>query len=306
MEENNSEFLDYADISSVVIESLKDNPNASKNNDFAISTDTSRRPVTIQISLGKGMEKIRSTIEKKLKAGEFVIRKDEDLEDELYFVFFKKDLEKQPTDNNVKDVLFLPTVKILEALNESKKEKDAVHIAYLVHDYISNANKSMAWRIGWRQKILDLYNGKNNENNNNNENIDLNNNEHEENKDKNSNIFSENIDSNNNFEDSKNKENNINNLNNNLNNNIPNENKEIKNENSNIFNENIGFNNLIINNNPNNNIINQEDNNQLNNLNDNIDPNNNRKNTVSLFGLNGCYEITKEEQSDHACGCCFW
>ena len=264
MEENNSEFLDYADISSVVIESLKDNPNASKNNDFAISTDTSRRPVTIQISLGKGMEKIRSTIEKKLKAGEFVIRKDEDLEDELYFVFFKKDLEKQPTDNNVKDVLFLPTVKILEALNESKKEKDAVHIAYLVHDYISNANKSMAWRIGWRQKILDLYNGKNNENNNNNENIDPNNNINPEN------------------------------------------NKEDKNANNINKNNDIDFNNLIINNNPNNNIINQEDNNQLNNLNDNIDPNNNRKNTVSLFGLNGCYEITKEEQSDHTCGYCFW
>ena len=28
-------------------------------------------------------------------------------------------------------------------------------------------------------------------------------------------------------------------------------------------------------------------------------------NNISLFGL-GCYEITKQEQDGHSCGCCFW
>ena len=225
MSENNKNILGVTEISSVVIDSLKNNPNASKNNDFAISTDTSREPVTILISLGQGRGKILSTIKKKLEAGEFVVQKDKNNDDELYFVFFKKDLQKQPTDNNVKDVLLLPTVEILETLNKKKAERCALDIANLVHDYIiKNQNMNL------QQRLSDLYNGKNNEN---------------------INPINEGIDGNRNSNQGK--ENNNTNLNNNLNNSL------IKNENNNEIKSN---NNSIDNNIINENLKNGQENNK--------------------------------------------
>ena len=211
-----------------------------------------------------------------------MVKKNDKNENELYFVFFKKDLAEQSNNNLVKDALLLPSDEILSFFNKSRRPKTALQLATLFHDCIIN-NKGM----NWQQKIFNLYNGKNNEN------ININ-------------------------QDQKN--NNIN-VNNNLNNNIFEENKEIKNENNNNINSNIinqenneysnesGTSNdkeeeiKKDNNNPNdntNNIISQ-------NLKNSQEDNNTeiKTNTVSLFGL-GCYQIQSDERDDHFCGGCFW
>lgn len=227
MEENKNNIIkmECTVISSVVLDSLKNNLNASKNNDFAIYTDTSQTPVAILISLGQGHKKIISTIQKKLDASEFVVAKNNKNEDELYFVFLKKDLVGQSNNDLVRDVLLLPSDKILDFFNilETQRGNTALQLAKLFRGHIID-NKDM----NWIQQLAYLYTGKNNENNN------------------------------------INQENNNINLNNNLNNNIPNENnenninnikeEEIKNENNNTINTSIDVNGNINQNKENKNI----------------------------------------------------
>ena len=291
MEESNNNIIniEYAEISSFIRESLKDNPNASKNNDFAIRTYPLQKRVAILISLGAGKEKIISTIKKKIGAGEFVVKKDKNNEDELYFVFFKKDLQKQPTDNNVKDVLLLPSNKILYFFNRKNGEKTALQLAKLFRDHIV-ANRDM----NWQQKIFDLYNGKNNESNI----INQDNNE-DNNKNSINNVKEEDKEikkDNNNIEE---KENDI------------------------IINESIDLNIIIKkdNNEDNNksNISNVKEEENKNKNNNSINGNGSQsqendeelqeklknENTVSLFGL-GCYQIQSDERNNHTCSGCFW
>ena len=292
MEENNSKKLYYTEISSVTFSNLKNNTFVSKSNDFAICECTNSN---IKISLGSWKRSL-STIQKKLKAGEFVVTQNNENKDELYFVFCKKDLAEQP-NNDVENVLLLPSDKILVALIRSKpsRREDILQLADSIRQDIK-ANKNM----NLQQKILDLYNGKNNENSNiTNENIDLNNNISQEN---NNQLKTENNKPIN--ENEKLSTNNIN-SNNNLNHDIPNENKDnTENKNNNEDNKEEKDENENSNSNQNKE-SNEEDNNEHNNLNDNIDPNNKRKNTVSLFGL-GCCSIQSDKRNDHCCGGCFW
>lgn len=236
MAEKNNDNLGITEISYVSFSNLKKNTFVSINNDFAILNDPQS---DITISLGWHNQSL-STIQKKLAAGEFVVKKNDKNEDELYFVFFKEYLAIQP-NNDVKDVLLLPSDAILPVLTismASRREK-ILQLAELIGQNI-RTNKDM----DLQQRLSELYNRKNNENN----------------------IINQ-------------ENNNINlnaNLNDNLNNNI----------NLNYFNDN--------------NINENSKNSQEHNTTEI------KTNTVSLFGLNGCYKITKEEQSNHTCGCCFW
>ena len=269
MEENKNNILKVGEISSVIFGSLKDNTLVSKNNDFFISTGDQ-----IKISLG-WQRQLLSRIDSKLSAKEFVVKKNNKKENELYFVFFKKDLVEQSNSNLMADVLLLPSDKILDAFSGKKRIKDAEPLVKKLRDHIID-NKDM----DWEQQIKDLYTGKNNENNNIDNIEEKENNNFEENKSKyeDSKEEEENNDLNNGNQSFNNNTNNNNNIPNNIitnesidvnnsidnnsinreNNNILNENKEIKNENSDNINEIIDFNS---------NIINQENNeNNINNV----------------------------------------
>ena len=271
MAENNNNNLKIAEISDVILGSLKNNYFALnnyvvlktlKNNDFAIYYDTGSN---ITISLGK-QKQLLSTINNKLSEKEFVVKKNKNNENELYFVFFTKDLVEQSNDDFVADVLLLPSDKILEILSYKNRTQDIPQqLAASIRNHIV-ANRDM----NWQQKIFDLYNGKNNENNNINESLDVNSNI---NQNKNNNNIINNI---------INQDNNISNISNV---------KEEENKNKNIIHTNFDSSSSISR--------------DLKNGQENNDTEI-KTNTVSLFGLNGCYKITKEEQSNHSCGCCFW
>ena len=292
MAENNNNNLKIAEISDVILGSLKNNYFALnnyvvlktlKNNDFAIYYDTGSN---ITISLGK-QKQLLSTINNKLSEKEFVVKKNKNNENELYFVFFTKDLVEQSNDDFVADVLLLPSDKILEILSYKNRTQDIPQqLAASIRNHIV-ANRDM----NWQQKIFDLYNGKNNENNNINESLDVNSNI---NQNKNNNNIINNI---------INQDNNISNISN-----VKEEEEEkIKNEDNNISN----ISNVKEEENKNKNIIhtNFDSSSSISRDLKNGQENNDteiKTNTVSLFGLNGCYKITKEEQSNHSCGCCFW
>ena len=316
MAENNNNNFKIAEISDVILGSLKNNYFALnnyvvlktlKNNDFAIYYDTESN---ITISLGK-QKQLLSTINNKLSEKEFVVKQNDKKENELYFVFFTKDLVGQSNNDFVADVLLLPSDKILEILSYKNKTQDIPQrLAPLFRDHIIN-NKGM----DCQQKISDLYNGKNNENIS----IDLNNNlnnnilnENEENKDENNNNINESLDVNSNINQNKNNNNIINNIinqDNNISNinNVKEEEKKIKNEDnnksdtSNVKEEENKNKNIIHTNFDSSSSISRDLKNGQENNDTEI-----KTNTVSLFGLNGCYKITKEEQSNHSCGCCFW
>lgn len=318
MAENNNNNFKIAEISDVILGSLKNNYFVLKNNyvvlklknnDFAIYYNTGSN---ITISLGK-QKQLLSTINNKLGAKEFVVKQNDKNENELYFVFFTKDLVGQSNDYFVADVLLLPSDKILEILSYKNRTQDIPQqLAASIRNHIV-ANRDM----NWQQKIFDLYNGKNNENIS----IDLNNNlnnnilnENEENKDENNNNINESLDVNSNINQNKNNNNIINNIINQDNNisNISNvkeeeEEEKIKNEDnnksdtSNIKEEENKNKNIIHTNFDSSSSISRDLKNGQENNDTEI-----KTNTVSLFGLNGCYKITKEEQSNHSCGCCFW
>ncbi|MBQ7551988.1 MAG: hypothetical protein IJT15_00880 [Rickettsiales bacterium] len=231
MEENKNNILKVGEISSVIFGSLKDNTLVSKNNDFSISTGDQ-----IKISLG-WQRQLLSRIDSKLSAKEFVVKKNNKNENELYFVFFKKDLVEQSNSNLMADVLLLPSDKILDAFSGKKRIKDAEPLVEKLRDHII-VNKDMYWE----QQIKDLYTGKNNENNNIDNIEEKENNNFEENKSK--------------YEDSKEEEENnyLNNGNQSFNNNTNNNNIP----NNIITNESIDVNNSI-----DSNIINKENNNIL-------------------------------------------
>lgn len=257
MAEKNNDNPGITEISYVSFSNLKKNTFVSINNDFAICDNTQS---DITISLGWHNQSL-STIQKKLAAGEFVVKKNNKNEDELYFVFFKKYLAMQP-NNDVKDVLLLPSDAILPVLSVSmaSRREDILRLAELIGQNI-RTNKDM----DLQQRLSELYNRKNNENINP---INA------------STVFNNNINQNKENNNSINQENNNINLNNNIND---------------------GLNNNISLNYFNNNNINENSKNSQEHNTTEI-----KTNTVSLFGLNGCYKITKEEQSNHTCGCCFW
>ena len=297
--------LAVAEISDVILGSLKNNYFVLKNNyvvlklknnDFAIYYDTGSN---ITISLGK-QKQLLSTINNKLSEKEFVVKKNKNNENELYFVFFTKDLVEQSNDDFAADVLLLPSDKILEILSYKNKTQDIPQqLAPLFRDHIIN-NKGM----DCQQKISDLYNGKNNENIS----IDLNNNlnnnilnENEENKDENNNNINESLDVNSNINQNKNNNNIINNIINQDNNksnisnisNVKEEEEKIKNEDnnksdtSNVKEEENKNKNIIHTNFDSSSSISRDLKNGQENNDTEI-----KTNTVSLFGLNGCYKIT--------------